>query len=208
MTKKVLHVGCGPKREDALMPALRGPDWQEVRLDLNPDVQPDMVADIRDMQPVQDASMDAVWSSHNIEHLYPHDVPRALSEFYRVLKEGGILVLALPDMQRVAAFVAAGMLEEPLYNSPAGPISAIDMMYGFRPSMAAGNLFMAHKTAFTALSLAKALLEAGFSDVSVVRRGFDLEAVGVRRAEKSQPRDRFQLTDEGGPAPKNLTKAA
>src|SRR5262245_41771703 len=136
----------------------RGFEWKEIRLDLDPAVQPDYVADIRDMAVVPSASMDRLWSSHNIEHLYPHDVPRAMAEFHRVLKEGSMAAVATPDTQRVAQFVAAGNLEEPLYHSPAGPICALDMMYGHRWSMATGNLFMAHKTAFTAQALAAKLL--------------------------------------------------
>jgi SAM-dependent methyltransferase len=203
--KKILHVGCGGKRENALPEPFNTPEWDEIRLDLNPAVEPDYLADICDMPVVPSDSMDGIYSSHNIEHLYPHDVPRALAEFNRVLRDGGIVVMALPDMQRVAQFVAVGNLEEPLYISPAGPICAIDIMYGHRPSMAGGNLFMAHKTAFTATSLARELMAAGFSDVNIVRQGFDLSAFARKLAVLSQPRNHFKLADKGGPAPKATT---
>jgi SAM-dependent methyltransferase len=199
--KNVLHVGCGRKAENKLPDLFLGARWQEVRLDIDPVVQPDYVADIRDMPAVPSNSMDGIWSSHNIEHLYAHDVPRALKEFHRVLKEAGLLGIAIPDIQRVAQFVAAGNLEELLYTAPAGPISAIDIMYGHRPSMESGNLFMAHKTAFTAHSLASKLLEAGFSDVSVVRKDFELHAVARKLAVLSQPRTKYKLADHGGPVP-------
>jgi len=199
--KKVLHVGCGPKGDNVLPEMFTGPQWQEIRLDINPNVQPDYVGDICNMPMVPSDSMDGLWSSHNIEHLYPHDVPRALAEFHRVLKEGSIVAMAMPDIQRVAQFVAAGQLEEPLYISPAGPISAIDMMYGHRPSMEAGNLFMAHKTAFTPNSLAMKLLAAGFSDVIIMREGFNLHAKAKKLAVLSQPRTRYGIADHGGPAP-------
>ncbi len=107
------------------------------------------------------------WSSHNLEHLYAHEVPLALREFWRVLKPGGVAVLALPDIQEVARRVAAGNLEQTLYVSPAGPICAIDIMFGHRDSIARGNHFMAHKTAFTAASLGQKLTEAGFATVDV-----------------------------------------
>ena len=200
-SKKILHVGCGVKRENALPELFCGQQWEEIRLDLNPAVQPHYVADICDMAVVPTGSMDGLWSSHNIEHLYPHDVPRALAEFHRVLKEGSLLAMAMPDMQRVAQFVAVGNLEEPLYISPAGPICAIDMMYGHRSSMAAGNLFMAHKTAFTANSLAIKLLATGFSDVGIVREGFNLHAIARKLAVLSQPRNAYKMVDKGGPVP-------
>jgi hypothetical protein len=199
--KQVLHVGCGPRSANALPDLFQGAEWREVRLDIDPRVQPDYVADICDMGVIHSASMDGLYSSHNIEHLYPHDVPRALAEFHRVLNEGGVLAIATPDIQRVAPFVAAGNLENPLYVSPDGPIAAIDMIYGHRAPMAAGNLFMAHKTAFTAGSLANQLLAAGFSDVRILRKGFDLLALARKLAVMSQPRTQFKLSDQGGPAP-------
>jgi SAM-dependent methyltransferase len=206
--KKVLNVGCGPKESSPLPHMFCGTQWREVRLDINPAVKPNYVSDIRDMPVVSTGSMDGLWSSHNIEHLYAHEVPRALGEFHRVLKEGGLLAMGTPDIQRVAQFVAAGNLEEPLYVSPAGPISAVDIMYGFRPSMAAGNLFMAHKTAFTAASLARQLMASGFSEVTIVRKDFNLFATAWKRAELSQPRNQYRLVDEGGPAPTVSVTAA
>ena len=39
--------------------------------------------------------------SHNLEHVYAHEVPTVLEEFYRVLELGGILCLQMPDLQTV-----------------------------------------------------------------------------------------------------------
>ena len=167
MLKQVLHVGCGPKSPAKLHPTFRSPEWQELRLDLNPDVKPDVVASITDMAAVESDSMDAVWSSHNVEHLYPHDVPLALREFWRVLKPGGFALITLPDLRQVASLIAEDKLEDPAYTSPAGPIAPLDILYGHRPQMARGNLFMAHRTGFTAKTLEKALRSAGFQDVDV-----------------------------------------
>jgi hypothetical protein len=44
-------------------------------------LNPDIVGTMTDMSAVADASVDALFSSHNIEHLYPHEVPVALAEF-------------------------------------------------------------------------------------------------------------------------------
>ena len=62
-------------------------------------------------------------------------------EFARVLKPDGFLLITLPDLEEVAKHIARGNLEEPLYvsppgNSPAGPISPIDILFGHRQSMA------------------------------------------------------------------------
>ena len=60
--------------------------WREIRLDIDPDVNPDVVASITDMQVISDAAVDAVYSSHNVEHLYPHEVPLALREMNPCVK--------------------------------------------------------------------------------------------------------------------------
>ena len=179
-SKKVLHVGCGVKHPAKLHKTFHTPEWQEIRLDIDKDVQPDILGDITDMNTVKDGTMDAVWSSHNVEHLYPHQVPVALKEFYRVLRDGGFMLVTLPDVQAVASHVARGNLEEPLYESPAGPISAIDILYGFRKAMAKGNLFMAHRTGFTAETLGLKMRDAGFCNIQVKRDSLDLWAIGYK----------------------------
>lgn len=179
--QSVLHAGCGPARKPQMPAAFNTIAWREIRYDINPDAQPDIVGTITDMSPVATESVDAVYTSHVIEHLYPHEVPVALKEFHRVLKPGGFTVLTCPDIQSVAEFVARGQLLEPLYMSGMGPISPIDILYGHRGAMAQGNLFMAHRTAFTAQSLLQSLVEAGFARVSVLRvEGYALWAVGTR----------------------------
>jgi SAM-dependent methyltransferase len=165
----------------------RTPEWREVRLDIDPACQPDVVASITHMPMVSSGSMDAVWSSHNLEHLEAHDVPKALAEFHRVLKIGGFLVITLPDLQKVAEMIAADQLEDVAYVSPAGPISPIDMVYGLRPALAAGNQFMAHRTGFTAKTLARHLQNARFGRVVIERVEFGLWA----RGEKLEPFSRF-----------------
>ena len=161
----VLHVGCGPANPRNLHERFRGPDWKEVRLDIDPGVRPDIVASLTDMHGVARESVDAVWSSHNLEHLYAHEVPLALGEFLRVLKAGGIALITMPDLQQIAEFVVANRLEETMYESPAGPISARDCLFGLGAAIASGNTHMAHRTGFTAKSLERHLKEAGFTDV-------------------------------------------
>jgi len=126
--------------------------------------------------------MDAVFSSHNIEHLYPHEVPQALSEFLRVLKPDGFAVITCPDLQSVCKLVAEDKLTEPAYVSPAGPIAPLDILYGHRPPMAQGNLYMAHRCGFTKKVLTATLLEAGFKSVAGMARPncFDLWALATK----------------------------
>lgn len=183
-----LHVGCGPKHKDRTTAGFNKPEWTEQRLDIDASVNPDIVGTMTDMSAVADASVDAVFSSHNIEHLYPHDVPLALAEFRRVLKPGGFAVITCPDLQSVCALVAEDKLTEPAYTSPAGPIAPLDILYGHRPQMARGNLFMAHRCGFTQKVLAGTLQAAGFASVATRRRGhpaYDLWAVASTLADEA-----------------------
>lgn len=180
----LLHVGCGPKRKNRTTAGFNTPDWTEIRLDIDPAVQPDVTGTMTDMSAVASASVDAVFSSHNIEHLYPHEVPLALAEFRRVLRDDGYAVITCPDLQSVAALVAQDRLTEPAYVSPAGPIAPLDILYGHRAAMMRGNLFMAHRCGFTRKVLDATLRAAGFqSVVSLARpKSFDLWALASKSA--------------------------
>ncbi len=169
--KTFLHVGCGPLiRDDKTQQPFRPQgfdleNWNELRLDINPAVNPDVVGTMTDMSAVASGSVDAIFSSHNIEHLYPHEVPIALAEFKRVLRSDGFVVITCPDLQSVCALVAQGKLTEPAYISPAGPIAPLDILYGHRPPMSQGNLYMSHRCGFTLNVLIGTLESAGFLKV-------------------------------------------
>lgn len=165
----VLHVGCGIPEPESLDPFFRGPEWHEVRLDLDPAVEPDIIGTIVDMSAVPAESVDGIWSSHNLEHVFAHEVEIVLAEFLRVLRRGGIAMLSVPDLQRIAKHLGSGDLDRPFYESPAGPIAVLDVLYGHGASIARGNQYMAHRTGFTAKSLGRKLRDAGFDSVSVQR---------------------------------------
>lgn len=179
--KKFLHVGCGSARKPDVSQGFRSDEWREIRLDIDPAADPDIVSSILDMAAVPTASVDALYSSHNIEHLYPHEVPLALAEFLRVLKPDGVLVLTCPDLQSVSQLVLEDKLTEEAYLSAVGPIAPLDILYGHRPQMAAGNLFMAHRTGFTLRTLVDSVRTAGFRSVAGRKRAqyFDLWIVAT-----------------------------
>jgi len=181
--KKFLHVGCGQATKARTTPGLNTDAWQEVRFDIDKDCAPDIVGTIVDMSGVATGSMDAIFSSHNIEHVYPHEAPLAIREFARVLTDDGFVVLTCPDLQSVCEAVAKDRLLEPLYQSPAGPIAPLDVLYGHRPSVAAGKHYMAHKCGFTYSVLAQLFLANGFMGVFGGRRvqAFDLWIVACKQ---------------------------
>lgn len=194
--KMVLHIGCGRANPMKLHKTYQSDEWHEIRLDIDASVNPDITADMTDMSMIPDNAVHAVWSSHNIEHLYPHVVPVALKEIYRIIRPEGHFLATMPDIQTVATYVAHGGLEDPIYDSPSGPICPIDIMYGMRTSMAQGNLFMAHRTAFTAKTLGEHLRDAGFTAIRVTRDWVDLWAVGHKYPHGHPQRVERMLVDD------------
>ena len=191
--KKLLHVGCGM---ESLLPKDFEQDYKEVRLDINENVKPDIVSDIRDMKEVKDSSFDALYSSHNLEHVFAHDVPRTLAEFYRVIKPGGFVMLAVPDVQRVCEQIGNDNLDTtPLYDSPAGPVYALDILYGYTPAIGGGNHYMAHKTGFTARSLGQRLVATGYTKVLAIRSGYDLWVRAYKPKQKENQQTSFTFLD-------------
>jgi len=160
--KTFLHVGCGQYTKFQTK-GFNNDNWKEIRFDIDKNVNPDIEGTLTDMSLVKTRSVDAVYSSHNIEHIYPHEVPIALKEFYRVLKDDGIVVITCPDLQGVCEAVVNDRLLEPLYETPEGvKVSPIDILYGYRKDVAKGNEYMAHKGGFTYTSLNTSFFEAGF----------------------------------------------
>ena len=80
--------------------------------------------------------------------------------------------------------VADDKLTDVAYMSAAGPITPLDILYGYRPPLAAGNHHMAHKCGFTKKVLIGTLRQAGFEAVAAKSRlkKYDLWAVASKGA--------------------------
>ena len=159
--KTLLHVGSGPQDKSDLK-GFNNDDWSEIRLDIDKDVKPNIVGSLTDLSLVETASVDAIYSAFNIDHIYPHEVPIALKEFYRVLNDDGIVVITCPDMQGVCEAIAQDKLLDVLYESSSGPISPIHVLFGNRREVSAGNEYMAKKGGFTYSELDRVFFEEGF----------------------------------------------
>ena len=165
---KFLHVGCGYHDKTQTTDVFNTNDWDEVRLDIDKNVNPDIVSSITDMRVVEDKSFNAVYSSHNIEHLYAHEVPLALSEFRRVLTDDGFVFIRCPDLYTIAKHIVDGNVSKAMYESEAGPITPIDALFGMR-SFLVNNPYMAHKVGFTAELLVGTLKNNNFANAVYVR---------------------------------------
>ena len=167
MQQRLLHVGCGGDSIPAWLS-----QYDEIRLDIDPSHNPHIVADMVSLGDI--GPFDAVYCSHALEHLYPHDVGIALQEFKRVLNDGGAVIVFVPDLEDVRA------TDDVLFTAPAGPITGLDLIYGYR-KMLKEKPYMAHRTGFTSVTLHKAFTDAGFTKAAVTRLSdYAMMGVGVK----------------------------
>ena len=87
----LLNVGCGARFH---------PAWTNI--DLEPSSPAVTAHDVRFGLPYESESFDACYSSHVLEHIPRADVESLLREMYRVLKHGGIIRCAVPDLEDMA----------------------------------------------------------------------------------------------------------
>lgn len=178
--KRVLNVG-GNARNIALPRHFEG--WQHVLLDIDPRGEPDVLCDARELATLPAAEYDAVYCSHNLEHYHHHEVPRVLAGFHHVLKPEGFVHVRVPDLAEVFRVVTARALdvEDVLYQSPAGPITVRDTLYGYGVEIErSGNDFYAHKTGFSPKSLVALLVRCGFPQVYLGKGSFEVVAYAFR----------------------------
>ena len=172
-TAKVLHLGCANHK--TLPMIFRGAGWSEVRVEIDPPLRPDLMTRIKDPEGA-DGLFDAVYSPQAITYLHRHDVALTLQDMHKVLKPTGFTLITLLDLQELALHIGEGKLEQRLYMSPTGPVSSLELLYG--SSVASGS----PRTGFTSVTLAAALISAGFAAVLVQRdpSAFSLTAIGFR----------------------------
>jgi len=155
-------------------------------LDIDPRTKPAICCDALNMRDyVARASYDAVFCCHNLEHYHAHHVPVVLAGMLHALKPGGFVEIRVPDILaaiKTMQFHNAD-LEDVLYLSPGGPISTLDVIYGWRLEIARSNQpWYAHKTAFTPKSLHRVLTEAGFNPVEIYKceEIYELQAIAYK----------------------------
>jgi hypothetical protein len=104
----MLNLGCGAKFHHA---------W--TNLDFVASGPGVLTCDLRERFPFEDASFDAVYHSHVLEHFTPEEGDSFTREAVRVLKPGGWIRLAVPDLERIVSLYL-----ENLQGATAGDCSA------------------------------------------------------------------------------------
>jgi len=82
-----LHLGSGPK----YLPNF-------INIDANPTNKLDIWLDVRCGLPFADDSVDSIYTTHVLEHLYPDELQRLLADCYRVLKPGSGMRIIVPSL--------------------------------------------------------------------------------------------------------------
>ena len=178
--KKLLNVGGNSK---AIPLPAQYAGFEHLLLDIDPKVSPDVLCDARELATLSGGQFDAIYCSHNLEHYYRHEVPKVLAGFVHVLKDGGFAQIRVPDIgATMRASVERGLQpEDPLYESDAGPISVLDVLYGYGIEIErSGRDYFAHKTGFTEKSLLGFLHRAGFTEVFSRAGEFEVDALAFK----------------------------
>jgi predicted SAM-dependent methyltransferase len=89
----ILHVGCGP----IYIPGM-------TNVDIGTHFKTDVCGNVLELDFPQN-SVEMIWSCHFLEHLeYPQGVVKCLALFNKWLKKGGLLRLAVPDLEKIAKY--------------------------------------------------------------------------------------------------------
>lgn len=191
--KKVLNVGGNSKKIP--LPAHYA-EFEHLLLDINPKGSPDIVCDARELMSLEADQFDAVYCSHNLEHYYRHDVLKVLSGFLHVLKDGGFAQIKVPDIAEVMRItIERGLdIDDILYESPAGPIMVLDVLYGYTVEIErSGQDFYAHKTGFTQKSLNTVLQKAGFTPIYSGMANLEISAIAFKGVPDQVTRALFNI---------------
>ena len=191
--RKVLNVG-GNSKNIPIPSQYSG--WKHVLLDIDPRGNPDIVCDARELMSMGNNEYDAIYCSHNLEHYYRHDVHKVLLGFLHVLKPDGLAHVRVPDIDALMKIAVAKRMDidDFLYQSPAGPITVRDVLYGYGVEIEqSGNDFFAHKTGFSPKSLAKLLNECGFPVIYVNLGNIEIEAFALKEKPSDYIRNLFNL---------------
>lgn len=147
-----LHIGCGWRDLGRDWIHIDGGDYDHV------DIKTDNLFEL----PFNSNTVDLIYSSHVIEYFDREEVKKLLNEWYRVLKNNGILRVAVPDF-RVMSMLYSNTMEHLGLDLPSVELDDIlGPMYG---KMKMGDSYIYHKTVYDYMSLAKVLRDAGFIDI-------------------------------------------
>jgi len=148
--EKKLYLGCGNDKREGF-----------INIDIDEKVNPDIVADVKNLNMFGDGSVDEIECCHLFEHLTYPDAVNALKEWYRVLNKGGKLSLELPNLERCLEILYKKEGEEAQKYAMRG-------IYGYIPDIQKSGIAHIHKYGWTPRTLNNELKKIGFSIIKKV----------------------------------------
>ncbi len=94
--KTCLNLGCNVWNITSEDPKVK---WINIDADSNDDIKPDLQCRAEEL-PFEDNSVDEIYAGHLLEHFDMNDGEKALKEWKRVLKPGGIITITVPDVEK------------------------------------------------------------------------------------------------------------
>lgn len=103
MDKVYLNLGCFDKKFPK----------PYINVDVRKEVEPDVVENAFELYSFSDESVDLIYCSHMFEHLTKDEAEKALVNWNRILKPGGVLRLSVPDFSAACQrYLATGNIKE------------------------------------------------------------------------------------------------
>ncbi len=132
-------------------------------LNIQPGTHVDFVGSCTDLSRFASGSVDAIYASHVLEHLgYLDELPQALKEFRRVLRQDGRLQVSVPDLEALCRLFLDPRLDMSMR------FHVMRIMFGGQ-----SNPYDFHKAGLTQEFLTDYLAVAGFRSIERVA-GFEL----------------------------------
>lgn len=176
--KRVLHFLCGAKGRP-LHAFFNTKEWEEVRLDLRPDVKPSIVCHWRELDRLEQGSYDGIWSGFGLNRIPQRDIPKLLKDWYRLLRPDGRVVICVSNVRKLGELAYKNGWDE----KEGEGLSPNEWWYGDP-----GRLGLPLRSGFSSSSLAKAFAKAGFTEVEVKVLGPQLVLAASREKRDGPPR--------------------
>lgn len=145
-----LNLGCGPRKWPGFVNVDLANNWSGD--------EPDVVADCTGPLPFPDGYADEVHAYHLLEHLWRWQAPDCLTEWVRVLKPGGLLVLEMPCFDKIAAIIAHSIIDR-------APLDPRMTMWGLFGDPGYKTPDMMHKWCYSYHELEEMLGDAGLIEI-------------------------------------------
>lgn len=141
-----LHLGCGEKFISGFV------HIDQFRFD-----HVDYVTNVSDLSMFSEESVDLIYASHVLEYFHRDRAKHVLGEWYRVLKKGGMLRVAVPDFESIVKVYLK--FQDLDHRGILGPL------YGKWPGKNLQNIIY-HRTVYDFSSLRLVLEKENFKNIS------------------------------------------